>query len=285
MTPASGMTMEIGGMRVPRMLYGTAWKEERTAGLVAMAIERGFRGIDTANQRRHYHESAVGEALGVVLKDRMLARNELFIQTKFTHPAGQDHRRPYDAKASTATQVRQSFESSQQHLGVAVIDSLLLHGPTSRRGWSIEDREAWTAMESLQMSGEVRLIGVSNVTASQLDELCSFAMVRPSFVQNRCFARTGWDGEMRNMCATHGVVYQGFSLLTANQREMASVTVTGIAARHARTPAQVIFRFALDLGMIVLTGTTDPDHMSEDLSVGDFELTGPEREAIEHVSG
>src|SRR3954464_6756463 len=113
--------------RLPRFLYGTAWKEDRTQALVELALQQGFRGIDTANQRRHYHEAAVGEAIASALRAGLLTRDELFVQTKFTFRRGQDHRLPYDPAAPIATQVTQSFASSLEHLGVEVIDSYVLH--------------------------------------------------------------------------------------------------------------------------------------------------------------
>src|SRR4051794_6966419 len=102
-------TVWIDGVRVPRFLYGTAWKEDRTRGLTELALGRGFRGIDTANQRRHYHEAGVGEAVAAAIASGLAAREDLFLQTKFTFRPGQDHRLPYDPDAPTGTQVEQSF--------------------------------------------------------------------------------------------------------------------------------------------------------------------------------
>ena len=276
---------EVGGVSVPALLYGTAWKEERTAGLVGAALAAGFRGVDTANQRRHYHEAAVGSALGEAIARGAVARDELFVQTKFTYVEGQDARLPYDPNAPLREQVRQSFLSSRSHLGVERLDSYLLHGPRTRRGLSQGDREVWRAMEELHAGGAVALLGVSNVTAEQLLSLCAFAAVRPAFVQNRCFARLGWDRDVREVCRDEGVVYQGFSLLTANGPELASPALGRIAARHGASRAQVVFRLALELGMVVLTGTTDPAHMREDLAIGGFALEPAEVAELERLSG
>src|SRR4051794_10923231 len=98
---------DVRGVRVPSFLYGTAWKEDRTASLVRLALQAGFRGIDTANQRRHYHEAGVGEAVAAFVAEGGATREELFLQTKFTSVGGQDHRLPYDPQADPATQVRQ----------------------------------------------------------------------------------------------------------------------------------------------------------------------------------
>lgn len=263
--------IELRGIRVPGLLYGTAWKEDATEALAFGALTTGFRGIDTANQRKHYDEAAVGRAIARALATG-IRRDELFVQTKFTHLGGQDHRLPYDAGAPVAAQVAQSFASSLAHLGVDHLDSLVLHGPSQRDGLAPADREAWRAIEQLAERGQVALIGVSNVTAHQLRELIELARVAPAFVQNRCYASRGWDREVRALCAAHGIVYQAFSLLTANRDVTASQPVRTIAARHGKTPAQIVLRFARQVGMLPLTGTSSPRHMREDLAIGGFTL-------------
>jgi diketogulonate reductase-like aldo/keto reductase len=279
MAIGGGGWVEIGGVDVPRLIYGTAWKEDQTARLTRLALETGFRGIDTANQRRHYHEAGVGEAL----REARLPR--IFLQTKFTHLDGQDERLPYDRNATVAIQVAQSVESSLQHLGVKAIDSYLLHGPSARDRLTTEDWEAWTAMEAAYGDGKVRLLGISNVTLGQLEEVYRRASVKPAVVQNRCFARTGWDRTVRRFCAARGIVYQGFSLLTANPEVLRHPEMRAICARTGKTAAEVIFRFALEVGIVALTGTTSPRHMAEDLAIDDFALEADEVKAIERLAG
>jgi diketogulonate reductase-like aldo/keto reductase len=266
--------------QIPPFLYGTAWKEDQTERLTRLAIDRGFRGIDTANQRKHYFEAGVGAGVASAIRDGVVRRDELFLQTKFTYRDGQDHRLPYDPNADAATQVRQSFASSLEHLQVESIDSYVLHGPSRRRGLGDVDREVWRAMESLP----VRFLGASNIALEQLEELWAFAKVKPMFVQNRCYARTGWDQHVRAFCRDHGIIYQGFSLLTANATELRSARFREIVTRTNKTPAQVVFRFAMQVGMLPLTGTTDATHMSEDLVAGAFELGVADVEAIENLT-
>jgi diketogulonate reductase-like aldo/keto reductase len=280
----SERTLLIDGVRVPRFLYGTAWKENETERLAALALRQGFRGIDTANQRRHYHEAAVGQAIASAIASGLVARDDLFLQTKFTFRDGQDHRLPYDPDAPIAIQVEQSFASSLEHLGTEVIDSYVLHGPTMREGLSTADWQAWRAMETIHDSGRARFLGVSNVTLEQLQLLCDGARVRPRFVQNRCYAARGWDRSLRQFCSENGLIYQGFSLLTGNRAMLARPELVQIAARHGRSVAQVIFRFALDVGMILLTGTTNADHMHADLDVFAFRLKPEEVELIESLA-
>ena len=273
----------VQGVPVPAFFYGTAWKEDRTEGLVALALESGFRAIDTANQRKHYFEAAVGAAVSAFLAEGH-ARGDVFLQTKFTSVGGQDHRLPYDPRASWGTQVEQSFASSLEHLRTDYVDSYVLHGPERGRGLTSGDREVWAAMEALQQSGKARLVGVSNVSLEQLEALHALATVKPAFVQNRCFARDGWDAGVRAFCREHGVLYQGFSLLTANGRELSHPEVDRIAKRVGRTRAQVAFRFALQVGMVPLTGTSSAAHMKEDLAAFDFTLEEDEVRAIERIA-
>jgi diketogulonate reductase-like aldo/keto reductase len=263
-------------VKVPELLYGTAWKEDATEGHVLEALRAGFRGIDTANQRKHYHEAGVGRGIARAVADGVVRRDELFLQTKFTYRDGQDHRLPYDPEAPIAAQVAQSFARSLEHLGVERIDSLVLHGPSQQDGLGADDHEAWRAMEALVGSGAARLLGVSNVTARQLEELVALARVPPAFVQNRCYANRGWDQAVRAVASAHGIVYQGFSLLTANRAVVSSREVGAIAARHGRTPEQIVLRFAQQVGMLPLTGTTDPIHMRQDLAIGELTLAPDE---------
>ena len=190
-------TRQIRGAMVPTLLYGTAWKEERTAHVVAQALRMGFRGLDTANQRQHYHEAEVGRALQAELERGTLRREGVFVQTKFTFRRGQDHRLPYDPAAPVARQVEQSFDSSLSHLGVDVVDSYLLHAPSVPRGLATADIEAWRVMETLHDAGRVRFLGVSNFAPDQLVTLLRAARVRPTFIQNRCYASRGWDANVR----------------------------------------------------------------------------------------
>jgi len=262
---------------IPPIIYGTAWKEEATENLVLAALNTGFRAIDTANQRKHYHEAAVGNA---IIKSS-IARDQLFLQTKFTYVGGQDHRVPYDPHADYATQVQQSFQSSLEHLRTNFIDSYLLHGPSTHVGLTAADWQVWQEMQALQKEGKVTYLGVSNVNIDQLHQLYQWAVVKPTFVQNRCYAQLGWDKEVRQFCAQQGLIYQGFSLLTANSFVLPQVQY--IAAGFNKTPTQVIFRFATQIGIVPLTGTTNFVHMAEDLAL-DFNLSDEDIKFIENIA-
>lgn len=271
--------------RLPDLIYGTAWKEARTAALTELALRSGFRGVDTANQRRHYVEAAVGEALAAAYRAGILARADVFVQTKFTYQRGQDHRLPYDPSAPLSAQVAQSMASSLDHLGTDYVDGYLLHGPASGYGWTDDDAETWAAIVRERDAGRARLVGVSNVSARHLLELEASGAERPAVVQNRCFARLGWDRAVRAFCAERGIVYQAFSLLTANPEVLQHPLVARVATREKVTPAQVVFRFARAVGMLPLTGTTDPEHMRQDLASGAVALSAAEVRAIESLAG
>ena len=128
------------------------------------------------------------------------------------------------------------------------------------------------------------MIGVSNITGTQLAQLCEQANVKPMVVQNRCFAAVGWDKAVREICQTNGIVYQGFSLLTANREVLGDPEIHAIATRINATVAQVTFRFAMLIGMLPLTGTTNQQHMKEDLQAGQFTLTDEEVQRIETIA-
>jgi len=231
---------------LPTFLYGTAWKEERTQALTEMALRAGFRGIDTANQRRHYVEAGVGAALAAAYRSGLVSRGDLFLQTKYTYRSGQDHRLPYDPAAPLAQQVAQSLASSLEHLGGDHVDSYLLHGPASGQGWTESDTLVWAAMARERDAGRVRFLGVSNVSLRHLRDMAAAGVEPPAFVQNRCFARTGWDRAVRAFCAERGIVYQGFSLLTANVEVLRHPLVHDMKSKHKRTTLPL--RSALQYG-------------------------------------
>lgn len=139
-------------------------------------------------------------------------------------------------------------------------------------------------MESLHKDGKVKHLGISNVSYEQLVELISFASVKPKFVQNRCFARLLWDKQIRNYCQAHGIIYQGFSLLTANQYELRHPKLENLSKKHEKSIEQIIFRFSQQIGMLPLTGTTNLDHMKEDLAIHQFRLTDDEINFIENIA-
>lgn len=269
------------GVQMPRMIYGTAWKADRTAALVSLAAEVGFRAFDTACQPKHYHEPGVGDALAP-LWSGALSRGDFFVQTKFTSVRGQDPARiPYDPSAPLAQQVEQSFAASQANLRTPVVDSLVLHGPLPTFA---ETLTVWRAMEAIHARGGARQLGISNCyDLAYLRALWDRVDEKPAVVQNRFYRDTRHDAALRRWCTGRGVVYQNFWTLTANPDVLASRTVGALAARYGRTPAQILFRYLVERGCAPLTGTTSLEHMRQDLDVLAFTLTAEEVQRMDHL--
>ena len=266
------------GVKMPWLIYGTAWKKERTADLVVKAIQAGFRGIDTACQPKHYDEPLVGAALQR-LKELRVERESLFVQTKFTPLDGQDPRRvPYDKNAPIESQVAQSFETSKKNLKTQYVDSLILHSPVAPHALLMK---AWSAMETIQKAGGARQLGISNCYDTEIMRLLyADANVKPAVVQNRFYQETGYDADLRNWCSNHGVIYQSFWTLTANPHILGSNTVRSISRKYKKTEAQIFFRYLNQSCIVPLTGTCSEKHMEEDLSVFDFGLSSDDLSKI-----
>lgn len=276
----------VSAAEVPGMIYGTAWKKERTKELVRLAIDEGFRAFDTANQPKHYNESLLGEALKEVWSGGFqngLRREQFWIQTKFSPSGCEDQPaelHPYNDSVAVQTQVQQSFSNSLSHLGVDYVDSLLMHAPYPD---SAKTMAAWKEMENIYKSGKAKLIGVSNFNLVQLRSLVRDSIIPPSVVQNRCLQKTGWDKDVREFCDAHGIRYQGFWLLTGNRVLASHEATSSIAARLGKTTQQIIFKYvSQSMNIIPLTGTKDTAHMRQDLEVAqnDFELTIAELEQM-----
>lgn len=266
---------------MPWIIYGTAWKKDRTADLVEQAVLAGFRGIDTAGQPKHYDEAGVGEALQR-LKARGIERESVYLQTKFTPLTGQDpNRLPYDPNASIDTQVRQSFEMSQKNLKTSFVDTLILHSPVVPY---TEMMRAWEAMESICRQGGARQLGISNCYDPELlIQVYTDATVKPAVVQNRFYADTAYDTQIRRWCRANGVVYQSFWTLTANPHILNSPVFRALAQKYGKTGPQLLFRYLNQIGVVPLTGTCSIQHMQEDLAALDISFSEEEQDRIEEL--
>jgi diketogulonate reductase-like aldo/keto reductase len=266
------------GVRIPWIIYGTAWKKESTAALVEQAISLGFRGIDTACQPKHYNEAGVGDGV-VACQERGIDRSELYLQSKFTPLSGQDPERvPYDAKASLGEQVAQSFQTSLKNLQTTYLDCLILHSPLANQQ---QTEEVWQAMELIFDNGGARQLGISNCyDLQQFKLLYRNAKVKPAVIQNRFYDEAQYDRTIRDFCQQQRIIYQSFWTLTANPQVLAHTTLKTLAAKYQRSTAQVFFRYLNQINIIPLTGTTSETHMREDLAIIDFELTADECDAV-----
>ena len=257
-------------IKIPKIIYGTAWKKDTTADLVEKALQTGFLGIDTACQPKHYNEALVGDGLGRILASG-IPRSALFIQTKFTGINGQDPQNiPYDPKAPIAQQVIQSFERSLKNLKTDYIDSWVLHGPLS----SFENTmEAWHAMEKLCDGKKVKQLGISNFyDPFYFDQFIESAGIKPTVLQNRFYKQTGYDVKIRRKCKALGIIYQSFWTLTANPQILGSEQMSQICNKLGKSPAQILFRYLSEKGIVPLTGTTDIQHMKDDLEAMNFTM-------------
>jgi diketogulonate reductase-like aldo/keto reductase len=266
------------GVRIPKIIYGTAWKKDRTAALVEQAIRLGFRGLDTACQPKHYHEPGVGAGLAACLNAGLI-RADLYLQSKFTPANGQDpEQMPYDPKASLPNQVAQSFETSLRNLRTSYLDCLVLHSPLANERQLMD---VWQTMEAIFEAGGAKQLGISNCyELEQLARLYRKVHIKPAVVQNRFYAETHYDREIRGFCRHHQILYQSFWTLTANPKVLAHDTLQALASKYERTSAQVFFRYLTQIDIIPLTGTTAEAHMREDLAIFDFELMKNECDAV-----
>lgn len=269
------------GVKMPKIIYGTAWKKERTTRLVELALRSGFRGVDTACQPKHYSEALVGEAL-LKMQHEGIKREDVFIQTKFTPIGGQDpDDTPYKTSATLSEQVKQSFTVSKQNLHTHYIDSLVLHSPYTR----FEDlMEVWHTMESFVQNGEVGQLGISNCYSLEvLQNLYAESDIKLAILQNRFHAKTDYDKEIRQWCDTHNVIYQSFWSLTANPKIVEGKTLDVISQKYQTTPAEIWFAFLRENRIVPLVGTSSSQHMLEDLGSLELSLSADEVEQIQRL--
>ncbi|MYM22185.1 aldo/keto reductase [Duganella sp. FT135W] len=273
--------ISASNVRVPLPIYGTAWKKEKTAGLVERAIDLGFRGIDTACQPQHYNEAGVGEGVAVALRSG-LRREHLYIQSKFSPLNCQESSNvPYDPSASLTDQVAQSFLRSLDNLRTTYLDALLLHSPLSE---PTDTMQIWRVMEDIFDRDGCKQLGVCNFyNLKQLEHLYHTARVKPVILQNRFYAQTQYDKTIRKFCQQHRIIYQSFWTLSANPDVLAHPVLLALAKKYQRTAAQIFFRFLCGCNIIPLTGTTSDEHMKQALAIVEFELHSSEIQMIESL--
>lgn len=268
-------------IKMPNMIYGTAWKKEQTAQLVKTAINTGFKGIDTACQPKHYREDLVGLGLKDCFSEG-LNRNDIFLQTKFTPLNGQDQNNmPYKASDSLKIQVEKSFETSKRNLGVDFIDSYILHSPIFPISHTMS---VWEKMQEFYTNREVGQLGISNCyDLETLKYLYSNSDIKPSIVQNRFYNHTDYDKNIRTWCKEVGIIYQSFWSLTANPHLLNSDIVISLSLKYEKSVEQVFYKYLNMINIIPLNGTTSQKHMIEDLNLDDFTLDENEISSINKI--
>ncbi|QKF67330.1 aldo/keto reductase [Arcobacter venerupis] len=262
----------------PNMIYGTAWKKENTTDLVFQALKEGFKGIDTACQPKHYREDLVG--LGLLKAYEIgIKREDIFLQTKFTPIDGQDKSNmPYLESDEIEVQVEKSFETSKKNLKANFIDAYILHSPVYP-GSKLQ--RVWQKMEEFYDKKEVGVLGISNCyDLDVLVYLYNNAKVKPSIVQNRFYAQSGYDKEIRAFCNENSITYESFWSLTANPHILNSEILKELAIKYDREVTQIFYRFLNHINIIPLNGTTSTKHMIDDLKIMEFELLDDEIKQI-----
>lgn len=265
-------------MKIPNMIYGTAWKKENTTNLVFEALKQGFKAVDTACQPKHYREDLVG--LGLLKAYEIgIKRQDLFIQTKFTPIDGQDQSNmPYLANDEIEVQVEKSFETSKKNLHTDFINAYILHSPVYP-GSKLQ--KVWQKMEEFYDKKEVGALGISNCyDLDVLKYLFNNVKVKPSIVQNRFYAQSGYDKELRAFCKQNNITYESFWSLTANPNILSHEVLQNLALKYEKGVAEIFYRFLNHIDIVPLNGTTSTKHMIEDLKIGEFELTNDEIKEI-----
>ncbi|TFK67384.1 Aldo/keto reductase, partial [Pluteus cervinus] len=270
-------------MRLPKIMYGTAWKKERTVSLVTDAVLKGFWAIDTACQPKHYREDLVGAALLSLQSNHGVKREDLFLQTKFTSIDGQDRTKPlpYDPQTSITQQILTSFQTSLRNLHTTFIDSYILHSPMRTVPETIE---AWKVLIKLQDQKKVGLIGLSNTydvgLLKTLERECGRGV---QVIQNRWYQGNDWDKEVVKYCRQRGIMYQSFWTLSGSPTLLSHPDLRSIAKSSKKTEAQVIFKLAQLNGVVPISGTTSELHMKEDVAVEYLELLPGNTEQVQAV--
>ena len=251
---ADGNQMPMLGLGVWQVPDGPA-----TVNAVRWALDLGYRHIDTA--QAYGNEESVGKAL----RDSGLPRDQVFITTKF-----------YPGRTDPAAEARQSL----RRLGVDQVDLYLVHWPQGGPVW------AWPGMEQARELGYARSVGVSNFSASELAEVIAAGTIPPAVNQVQ-FSPQQYRRALLDACLRRNVAAEAYSPLGTG-RNLSDVTVTRVAQRAGRTPAQVLLRWCLQHGLPVITKSTHRERIHENAQIFDFtlsELDMAELDALDQTNG
>jgi 2,5-diketo-D-gluconate reductase A len=239
------------GVEIPQLGFGVFQvPSEKTQDVVETALEVGYRHIDTAAAYRN--ERGVGAAIAA----SGIPREEIFVTTKL-----------WNSQQGYETTLG-AFEKSSARLGLEQIDLYLIHWPVPSEGRALD---TWRAFERLREEGRVRTIGVSNFRIEDLEMLAEEAQTQPTVNQIELHPHLP-QAELREWHAEHGIATEAWSPLAQGEL-LVNETIAGVAARHERTPAQVILRWHLQLGNVVIPKSATPARIKENLALFDFELS------------
>ncbi|HEY2043505.1 MAG TPA: aldo/keto reductase [Jatrophihabitans sp.] len=247
------------GVEIPQLGFGVFLvPESETKAAVASALQAGYRHIDTA--KLYQNEKAVGAAIA----ESGIPRDELFVTTKVWNS---------DQGFDAATQ---SFDASLDRLGLETLDLLLIHWPAPGLDRYVD---TWRAFEKLIADGRVRAIGVSNFHQSHLQRLFDETHVVPAINQIELHPLLP-QTELRAFNAQHGIVTEAWSPLARGGSVLTDPVVTAIAERVGKTPAQVVLRWHIELGNVVIPKSVTPSRIAENFHIFDFSLTSEDVEAV-----
>ena len=247
------------GQSIPQVGLGTSpLNDETIAPLVVAAIEAGYRHIDTAY--RYNNEKGVGKGI----RDSGIDRDQLFITTKL------------DGEFQGNDRAIAGLDESLHRLGVDYVDLLLIHWPLPQRDQYIS---TWKTFEKLVAAGKTRSIGLSNFKPAHIDRLLAESSIRPAVNQiqlNPSITRSdqvAYDTQM-------GIVTEAWSPLGAGNDLLKDPTLTTIATKYGKTPGQVVLRWHIDLGIVTIPRSSNPDRIAQNIDIFDFALTSEEIAAI-----
>jgi 2,5-diketo-D-gluconate reductase A len=252
------------GVQIPQLGFGVFQvPPDEVIEPVLTALEAGYRLIDTAAM--YGNEEGVGKAIA----QSGVPRDDLFVTTKLNNP---DH--GYDATLK-------AFDTSMSKLGIDVLDLYLIHWPLPKRNDYVE---TWKAFEKLYADGRVRSIGVSNFATHHLNRLAAETDVKP--VANQIELHPGLPQlELRAFHAEHEIVTEAWSPIGQGQGLLEDPTIDAIAKRVDRSPAQVVLRWHVQHGNVVIPKSVTPSRIKENIAVFDFELSDEDMAALTDLSG
>ena len=256
----------LSGASMPGFGFGTGGRRlsnEAAPAVVRQAIEAGYRLFDTAEN--YGNEQGVGAGI----RESGIARDEIFITTKL------------NARWHGLDGVARAFEASAARLGLDTIDLFMIHWPNPAQDRYVE---AWKGMIRLREAGHVRAIGMSNFKPVHLDRIMAETGVVPDVNQIELNPYVTREAE-RAYHRRHGIVTQSWAPLGKAGPLLAEPVVAAAAARHGRSPSQVVLRWIVENGVVPQPGSLNPAHMAENLAALDFSLTPEEVTAIAGLNG
>ena len=247
------------GHTIPQIGLGT-WplNDEQAVPAVVAAIEAGYRHIDTAY--RYGNERGVGQGI----RDSGISRADLFVTTKA------------DGAFQGEDRAIAGLDESLRRLGLDYVDLLLIHWPLPQRDQYVS---TWKTFEQLISAGKTRSIGVSNFKPAHIERLLAEATLRPTVNQiqlNPCITRP----DERSYGEAHGIVTVAWSPLGRGTDLLGNPTLAGIAAKYDKTPAQVVLRWHIEIGVVAIPKSANRDRIAQNIDIFDFTLTDEEVAAI-----